>query len=413
MSTRVAVLGAGFAGFTVARSLISGDDDIQVVAVNRTNYILFTPMLPEVASGEIEPRHIAQPIRTALPEVEFVLGEVKGVDFENRSVSTCHPFTGKTTNVQYDQIVIALGAESSTHHIPGAAQYTVPLKTLQDAVNVRAALIRSLEAASASESAEERRSLLTVAIVGGGFTGVEAGGEVLSYLHAALEQYRNLNERDLHVVLIAGTDKLLEQLPEQFGTQANEMLAARGIEIVFRDDVASIDEGGVTLHSGKRFDCKTVIWSAGVGVPELVEHLDLPRTEHGAIAVNADMSVSGRPGVWALGDCAAVPKPGGGTYPQTAQHAVREAEVLAGNIKASLRGGATSPCTYHTLGMMASLGHREGLADIGGFMISGGLAWALWRAYYFSRLPGAQRKTRVALDWALSLPFPSDIANIV
>ena len=162
-----------------------------------------------------------------------------------------------------------------------------------------------------------------------------------------------------------------------------------------------------------RLEAKTVVWSAGVRVPDLVEKLDVPHAAHHAVAVNADLSVPGRPGVWALGDCAHVPKPGGGAYPQTAQHAVREAALLARNLVASVRGRATKPFRYRSLGMMASLGDREGLAEIAGRgLVTGFPAWLLWRAYYLSRLHGVYRKTRVALDWTLSLPFPPDIASI-
>ncbi len=413
MSARVVILGTGFAGLTVARQLRHRRADLAIHAVNRENYALFTPMLPEVASGSIEPRHIAEPFRNAVPGATFVLGEVEGVDFGARSVATRHPVTGETTQLGYDQLVIALGAISSTHGIPGADAHTFGLKTLADAIRLRDELIRSLEAAAVSGDDAERRRLLTVAVVGGGFTGVEAAGELLAYLRAAARQYRGLDAASLRVVLVAGGDRILEQLPARFGSRAQAMLAKRGVEIVLGDEVASVDAGGLTLKSGRRFESKTVVWSAGVRVPELVEQLDLPHSEHHAIQTNPDFSVAGRPGVWALGDCAAVPKPGGGSYPQTAQDAVREGALLARNIDAALRGRRTRPFRYQSMGMMASLGAREGLAELpGGHLLAGFPAWLLWRAYYLSRLPGASRKTRVALDWALSLPFSEDIASI-
>ncbi len=313
----------------------------------------------------------------------------------------------------YDQLVIALGAVSSTHGIPGAQAHTFGLKTLADAIRLRDQLIRSLEAAAVSRDDAERGRLLTVAVVGGGFTGVEAAGELLAYLRAAAREYRVLAADSLRVVLVAGGARILEQLPARFGSRAQAMLAERGIEIVLGDEVASVDAGGLTLKSGRRFESKTVVWSAGVRVPELVENLDLPHSEHHAIQTNADFSVAGRPGVWALGDCASVPKPGGGWYPQTAQAAVREGALLARNIDAVLRGRSTRPFRYRNKGMMASLGAREGLAELpGGRMLAGFAAWLLWRGYYLWRLPGAARKTRVALDWTLSLPFPEDIASI-
>ena len=209
------------------------------------------------------------------------------------------------------------------------------------------------------------------------------------------------------VVLIAGAGRLLEQLPARFGDRAAQMLARRGMEIVFDDEVASVDAGGLTLKSGKRFDARTIAWCAGVRVPRWWSTCRSNDSKHHAIVVNGDMSVPGRAGVWALGDCAQIPKPGGGSYPQTAQHAVREAPLLGAQYP-SPRSKARRPGRSATakLGMMASLGDREGLADIAGrAMLAGFPAWLLWRAYYLSRLPGAYRKTRVAMDWALSLPF--------
>ena len=414
MSARVVVLGTGFAGLTVARALARRrrGPRIALTAVNRENYALFTPMLPEVASGAIEPRHVAEPFRTSVPRAAFVLGEVQSVDFERRSVCARHPVTGELNGIEYDQLVIALGAVSTTHGVPGADAHTLPLKTLDDAVRLRAQLIRALEAATVAE-ADERRALLTVAVVGGGFTGVEAAGETFAYLNRMRGEYPALRRERVRVVLVAGSSRLLEQLPERFSERARAMLARRGVEVILADEVASVDAGGVTLKSGARHAARTIVWTAGVRVPELVEKLDVPHAAHHAIAVNADLSVPDRPGVWALGDCAHVPKPGGGAYPQTAQHAVREGALLARNIVASLRGRATRPLRYRSLGMMASLGDRQGLADIAGRgMLTGLPAWLLWRAYYLSRLHGAYRKTRVALDWTLSLPFPPDIASI-
>ena len=412
MSARIVVLGTGFAGLAFARALRRRRADLDIVAVNRENYTLFTPMLPEVASGSIEPRHVAEPFRNAVPEATFVLGEVRGVDFAARTVSTRHPVTGESSQLGYDQLAIALGTVESTHGIPGADDHTCGLKTLADAIRLRDRLIGALEAAAVTHDDGERRRLLTVVVVGGGFTGVEAAGETLAYLRRVARAYRGLDPALLRVVLVAGSGRLLEQLPARFGARAQALLAARGVEFVLGDEVAAVDAGGLTLKSGARHESKTVVWSAGVRVPELVERLDLPHAEHHAIAVNPDFSVPGQPGVWALGDCAHVPKPGGGAYPQTAQHAVREGALLARNVDAALRGRTTRPFRYASPGMMASLGDREGLAELGGRMIAGLPAWLLWRGYYLSRLPGAARKTRVALDWALSLPFPEDIASI-
>lgn len=412
--TRIVVLGGGFAGLGVARHLIGSRHHAQldVTIVNRENYLLFTPMLPEVSSGLLEPRHIAQPIRSGLRgRGRFALGDVTDIDLGARTVRVKHSVTGDESAIPYDHLVIALGSESSTDGVPGAEDHSVPLKTLDDAISIRSKVIDALEAAAVARSDDERRRLLTFLIVGGGFAGVECAGELLAYVRAIRKQYTAV-DGPTRVVLIAGSEHVLAQLPKRFGQRAAQMLARRGMEIVVHDDVASVDAGGLTLASGKRYEGRTIVWCGGVRVSTLVERLPLEHAKHHAIVVNADMSVPGRAGVWALGDCAQIPKPGGGSYPPTAQHAVREAPLLARNILAAASGRRTRPFRYRELGMMASLGDREGLADIAvRGLVSGFPAWLMWRAYYLSRLPGVYRKTRVAMDWALSLPFSEEIVS--
>lgn len=415
MPHRVVVLGAGFAGATLARGLEqrARPGELSVTLVNRENFMLFTPMLPEVSSGALEPRHITPPLRALLRRTQFVLGEIEAVDLARRTVTVRNAKTERRTELPYDQLAIALGAETATHHIPGAQAHTFGLKTIDDANVLRRGTIGALETAAALSDDRERLRFLTFVVVGGGFTGVETAGELQGFLHAVLHFYPRVEVEDVKVILIAGGSELLQQLPKSLGERAACMLAERGIEIVFDDEAAAVDAGGITLASGKRYDSKTVIWSAGIALPRFVTELGLEHSKHGAVVVKPDLSVPNQTGVWALGDCAQIPKPGGGFYPQTAQHAVREASLLARNVLAAARGRKTKPFTYTTLGMMASIGRREGLADLRNVICLQGLpAWFLWRAYYLSQLPGIPRKTRVALDWALSLPFPPDIASV-
>ena len=415
MAKRVLILGAGFGGTNVARELerLARPDEVSITIVNRDNYMLFTPMLPEVSSGSIEPRHIAPPVRAIVKKSSFELGNVTGVDFDARTVALRRRHGESEASLPFDHLVVALGAENSTHGVPGAQEHTFPLKTLEHAVALRDVTITGLENAATTSDDAERRALVTFVVVGGGFTGVEAGGELLSFLRSAARFYPRIELGQIRVVLVAGSDRLLEQLPASLGTMAQRMLQQRGVEVVLGDQVAAVDAGGISLHSGKRYETRCVVWSAGVRPSPLAAGLALAHSEHHAIVVNADLSVAGAPGVWALGDCAQVPKPNGGSYPQTAQHAVHEASVLARNLLATLRGRKTKPYAYRALGMMASLGAHEGLADIGNRLTIAGLpGWLLWRAYYLWQLPGNDRKARVLLDWSLSLPFPQDIASV-
>ncbi len=415
MPKRIVILGAGFAGMNVARHLerFAANDELAVTIVNRENYMLFTPMLPEVSSGSIEPRHIAPAVRAVLRKTAFELGDVTNVDLERRTVTVERSRNDGAATLPFDHLVVALGAENSTHGVPGAAEHSFPLKTLPDAVALRDVTITALENAATTPDAAARAGLTTFVVVGGGFTGVEAAGELLAFLRRAARLYPRIAREDVRVVLIAGSARLLEQLPPELGKLAQRMLAGRGIEIVFGDQVASVDERGISLASGKRYDTRCVVWSAGVRPAPLAAHLGLPLSKHHAIRVNPDLSVVDRPGMWALGDCAEIPTPEGGTYPQTAQHAVHEALRLARNLVAAVRGRPTQPYAYRTLGMMASLGAHEGLAEIGGRLTISGLAgWFLWRTYYLSQLPGYDRKARVMLDWTLDIRFPQDIASV-
>jgi NADH dehydrogenase len=415
MPKRVVILGAGFGGMNVARHLerLARPDEVTVTIVNRDNYMLFTPMLPEVSSGSIEPRHIAPPVRAIVSESSFELGVVTAVDFAARTVALQRRRSEGFASLPFDHLVIALGAENSTHGVPGAHEHTFPLKTLEDAVALRDVTITALENAATAGNDSERRALTTFVVVGGGFTGVEAAGELLAFLRSAARFYPHIEHDDIRVVLIAGSDRLLEQLPSSLGTLAQGMLGRRGVEVVLGDEVAAVDAGGISLHSGKRYETRCVVWSAGVRPSPLAATLALAHSKHHAIVVNADFSVPGATGIWALGDCAQIPKPNGGSYPQTAQHAVHEAKLLAHNLLANVRGRNTKPYTYRARGMMASLGAREGLAQIAGrWTIAGLPGWFLWRTYYLWQLPGNDRRARVLLDWSLGIPFPQDIASV-
>ena len=250
-------------------------------------------------------------------------------------------------------------------------------------------------------------------VVGGGFTGVEATGEMVELFRDVVRFFPNVRKTDVRIVLVDGGPALLAGLPQKMGSYAQRDLTRRGVEVILGDGVKSADEGGLELNSGRRIETKTIVWSAGVRVSSIVQQTILPHTKWGAILVERDMSVSGFPGVWAIGDCAAIPDGAGGFFPPTAQHAIREGPVLAQNIVAGLRGKPTQPFCYSSLGMMASLGAHKGVAQLpGDRVLTGFLAWFLWRTYYLSRLPGLERKLRVAFDWTLELLFARDISEL-
>ena len=410
----IVVLGGGFAGMSTAhgleRRLYASDADITLVS--RENFSLFTPMLPEVSSGNLETRHVITPVRAQLHRTRFMLGDVRKVDLAKRTVTVEHMITRATQDVAYDHLVFALGSVTSTFGLPGIADRALPLKTLEDAERVRNHIISVLELAAVTNDPAERKRLLTFVFVGGGFTGVEAAGEMMDFFRSVLRYYRPFTIDDLDVVLVEGGGKLLPELPRGMGEYSARSLVRRGVRVLVNTFVAGADEEGLNLKDGTTIPTRTIVWSAGVKPSPAVAELGFDN-RRGAIVVNADFSIPGHPGLWAAGDCASAPSKDGGRVPATAQHALREGPVLADNIVATLRGKPTKPFAYESLGMMASLGARQGVAAIfDKYIVSGFPAWVLWRTYYLARLPGLDRQARVAFDWTLGLIFPRDISEL-
>jgi len=406
--TRVVILGGGFAGVATARALDrAGRTRVDVTLVSRENFMLFTPMLPEVASGSIDGRDIMQPLRAELasrPSSRFELGEAIGADTAAQTVTLRHPITHDEKTLAYDELVLAIGSTASTMGVPGVAEFAVPFKTMADAEAVRRRVVGALEAAAGTTDLLERDRLLRFAIAGGNFTGVELAGELRAFLSSILAYYPGIDPRAVELVLVESGERLLGHLPEKFGKYAAAVLSGRGISLRLREEVASVDDGGIALRGGERIASATVVWAAGEKPSPLAEALGLKTDRRGAIETGPDFAVG--PHVWALGDCAAVPRPRGGTYAPLAQNAIREGALLGRNILARMAGRPTRPFRYRELGQMASLGDRTGIVALpGGHMLRGLPAWLLWRAYYLGRVPGWADKTRIALDWSVGSAF--------
>jgi NADH dehydrogenase len=388
-------------------------DEAEIVVLSRENYTLFTPMLPEVTSGELEVRHVVTPIREQLRRSRFVLADVDEIDVGAGTVKYHHVLTGTNVLQPFDHLVLALGASTSTFGLPGVVEHTWALKTLDDADALRNHLVWLLELGDTIDDDARRKRLLTLVVVGGGFTGVETAGEVVELFRSVLRFYRRLRLKQVKMILVEAGPILLAGLPAKMGEYSRRVLERRGIEVITGDGVTGADSSGLNLQSGRRIETETIIWSAGVQPSRTVAKAALPKTKRGAIQTQPDMRVAGTAGVWALGDCASIPDGEGGVYPATAQHAIREGPCLADNIVALLRGTPTKPFRYRSLGMMAALGGRKAVAQLpGNRVITGFIAWFLWRTYYLLRLPGLDRKLRVAFDWTLELLFPRDTAEL-
>jgi NADH dehydrogenase len=411
----IVIVGGGFAGVSVARRLEQRlrPGEAEIVLISRDNYSLFTPMLPEVTSGELEVRHVVTPIRSQLRRTRFVLAEVERFDIDPQTVTYHHLLTGQGHTQYYDQLVLALGSSTSTFGLPGIAEHTWPLKTLDDADALRNHLVMLLELADTIDDHAERARLLTMVVVGGGFTGVETAGEINEMFRDVLRFYKQLSFNEVKMLLVEAGPVLLAGLPAKMGEYSKRILERRGVEVILGDGVTSADERGLTLNSGRHIESRTIVWSAGVKPSPSIAQTELPATKRGAVETGRDMRVVSSVCVWALGDCASIPDGRGGVYPGTAQHAIREGPWLADNIAATLHGAATKPFNYRSLGMMAALGGRKAVAQLpGDIVITGFLAWFFWRTYYLLRLPGLDRKFRVAFDWTLELLFPRDTAEL-
>lgn len=413
---RILILGGGFAGAYTALHLekqFHDAPDVEIALVAKENFVLFTPMLHEVAGGDVAVADIVQPLRKMLRHTRLAIAEVEAIDLAKKQVRIRHNGMPHGVEITYDQLVIALGAVTNFYRTPGLAEHALAMKTLGDAILARNLLIDAMGMADNQPDESERRAMLTVVVAGGGFAGVETAGAVNDLLREAMKFYPNLKPGMSRVVMVHPGEVILPELGASLGRYAEQQLGRRGVEFRLKTKVTSYDGEEVALDDGTKIATRMLIWTAGTTPPPLLASLPCA-LQRGRIVANGFLQVADWPGVWALGDCALVPdalKPGQ-FYPPTAQHAIRQAAVLADNIVAAMRGRTPQSFKFKTIGLLATIGHRHGVAEIFGWQFSGIVAWSLWRAIYLSKLPGLQKKVRVALDWTLDLIFSKDLVQL-
>ena len=412
--TRILILGGGFAGLHAAMHLdrtLARAPEIEVTLVNRENFFLFTPMLHEVAASDLDLTNIVNPVRRLLKRVNFFAGEVESIDLHNKRVTVSHGFDHHHHDLPYDHVVLGLGSITNFYKLPGLAERALTMKSLGDAIHLRNRLIALLEEADTECSAAVRGPLLTFVVAGGGFAGVETVAGINDFVREAVRFYLNLREDMLRVVLIHPGPVILPELGEKLGKYAQQKLGARGVEIRVNTRVAAVSDDGVVLSNQEMIESRAIIWTAGTSPNPLLDALPCDK-ERGRLRVDEMMRIPKWPGVWALGDCALVPDRRTGSYhPPTAQHALREGKVVAQNLNASIRGGNLRPFSFSTLGKLAAIGRRTGVANVFGINFSGFVAWWLWRTIYLSKLPRFEKKLRVALDWTLDVLFSKDLVQ--
>ena len=400
----VLVIGGGFAGGYVARLL--GKRGATIVSLE--NFMLYTPMLPEAASGTLEPRHTVVPLRQMCPHAELILGRVTAIDEAQQTAAVETPDAG-SFEVRYDQLVLAIGAVPRTFPVPGLAEHAVGFKDLADAIQLRNRILRELEAADAQTEGGIDSAHLGFVFVGAGYAGVEALAELADLVKDALRWYPRLRSVRQRWVLVDAAPKILPEIPTRLGDYAAKELAGRGVEIHVETTLASYDGREAVLSNGERIPAHTLVWTAGVKANPLVEAFGMPLEDRGRVRVDELLRVEGHERVWALGDCAAVPNLAtpGAFDPPTCQHALRQARRLAKNLQ-----GDETPYRYKMLGQVATLGRYKGIADVMGVRLRGFPGWFVTRSYHLLQLPLLSRKLRVVVDWTTSLFFRRDIAEL-
>jgi NADH:ubiquinone reductase (H+-translocating) len=411
---RILILGGGFAGLTVAMELekkLAQDRSVEITLINRENFFLFTPMLHEVATSDLDLTTIVNPARKMLHRVRFVVGEVEQVDIEHHRVTVSHGFDQHRHALGFDYLVLGLGSVTNLYGIPGLREYALTMKTLGDAMRLRNHLIANLE--EAASDCCKVKSLLTFVVAGGGFAGVETVAGINDFVRETLRSYPNLTEDMLRIVLVHAAPVILPELGKKLGSYAQRELAGRKVEVRLNTKVEGFTGRAARLSDGTMIETNTLVWTSGTSPNPLLETIPCTK-ERGRLLVTESLELQGWPGVWALGDCSAIPdRRRGGFHPPTAQHALRQGKVVAHNVVAAIRGTEKKQFHFSTIALLAPIGRRTAVANILGINFSGFFAWWLWRTIYLSKLPRFEKKLRVAIDWTLDLIFSKDFVQFL
>jgi NADH dehydrogenase len=410
---QILILGGGFAGVYTARHLekLLRPDEAAITLINRENYWVYQPMLPEVISGAIGLTNIVSPIRRLCPRTNLIMRDVEEIDLDGQIVTVSPGFRPRQLQLKYDYLVIALGNITDFHGMPGMIENAMPFRTLADAMVLRNHLIHVLEEADVEENPMLRRQLLTFVVGGAGFSGAELMAELNDFVRSVKGNYLRLRNEPYRCVIVQAGARILPEMSETLATFAERILRERGVEIILNDRLKAATSEKAILQSGTEILCKTLISTVPSALPPVLQSLDCGK-ERGKLLVDTALELKGYEGrVWALGDCASIKTVGGTQVPPTAQHAAREASTAAINIAAAVRGGKQAEFDFEGLGTLGSLGHGAAVAEICGVKVSGLLAWFLWRGIYLTKMPGLNRKVRIAADWLLHLLFPPELVQ--
>ena len=414
---RIVIVGGGFGGAYTAMHLeshLKKENDFDITLINRENYFVFQPMLAEVVGGSLDLLDTINPLRKLLPKTRLYVREIEAIDIDNKKIILAPKFTHKSVEIPFNHLVLALGNVTDFRGMSGLHEHALPFKNLADTLMIRNQVIDVIEAASCESDAHLRKQLLTFVVGGGGFSGTEVVAEVNDFARKMAKQYEEIDPDDIHVVLAHSKDRLMErELSPSLAEYAGKLLKKRGVDIRFNVHLTAATPEEAILDNGERIPSKTIISTVPSSPNPLIEGLPL-KTVKGKVITDAMMQAAGRSDIWALGDCAAIPNlEGKGICPPTAQFAIRQAKALASNIVAELRGQPKKEFRFKALGMMGALGHHSAVAELfGKFKFSGLFAWMLWRMIYWMKLPGLDRKLKVALSWILDTMIPIEAVQI-
>ena len=414
---KILVLGGGFGGMHVLKELQKNIDakDASLTIVSEKNYFLFTPMLPEVASGMLNPRDITTPIREFCTSAKFFQANVFSIDLEQKLVTITRNFDGKNHTLEYDFLVLAVGSINNFFGNKAIEKNSFTIKTVEDAIELRNQILSMMEIAAQTGSIGLQQKFLTFTVVGAGFAGVEIIGEINHFVRQSVKQaYPTINDANINMILISSRNEILPELNKKLGESARTYLEKMGVRIIKNVKAIDAGESHVELSDGEIIPCTTLIWTGGVTTSSMIESLICEHDKGGRVVVDKYLRLKKHPEVFALGDCAAIPDiDTGKCYPPTAQHALRESKIVVQNITRILAGDSNlKEFSYHSKGMMATIGNKAGVASLMGRSISGILAWIIWRTYYLSHLPTFESKIKIGIGWAINLFFGTDLTLI-
>jgi NADH dehydrogenase len=413
MAWNIVIAGGGFAGANVARELerTLPRQSARLILVNDVNFMLYTPFLPEAAAGTLEPRHVVTPLRDILHRTNLKLGVVHGHDPDGRTVSVRNHLEEEET-IAYDHLVLAPGSISRFLPVPGLSEHAVGFKSLADAIYLRNHVIESLEMANATDDEARREEMLTFVFVGGGYAGLEALAELQDFAADAIADYPRARLHGMRWILVEAADRVLPEIDSDLADYALRELRGRGIDIRLETTLEEVTASSASLSTGETIPTRTLVWTAGVAAHPSLKRLSVPLDDRGKVPVDSSMRVEGMNGVWSLGDGAAVPNPNGGLCPPTAQHAVRQAPVVAANIAAEIGIGEPRTFDYSDSASFVNLGRYKAVGKVGNLKFRGFPAWWMARTYHMSQIPGLARKIRAIIDWTASLPFRRDLSEV-